>query len=286
MIEQTTLRSEIDCEGIGLHSGAAVTMRLKPADAETGITFVRADLSGAAAELPARFDAVTHTMLGTNVSNDAGASVATIEHLMSALFGLGVDNARIEVNGPEIPIMDGSSGDFVDLIDRAGLKKQAVPRRFLEISDVVEVGDETKSARLEPADQSKFSFEIDFPNPVIGQQSFELSLSPDTYRTQIGKARTFGFFKDAEALRAAGLALGAGLENTIVVDDHKILNPEPLRFPDEFVRHKILDAIGDLALAGGPLRGRYVGVKAGHALNNELLSALFARPEAFKWTHA
>ena len=261
-------------------------LSLAPADADTGLVFVRTDLEGGPVELPARFDAVSQTLLGTNVSNADGVSVATIEHLMSACAGLGLDNARIEVAGPEIPIMDGSARAFVELIDQAGLKELSADCRRLEIVAPVEYAENDKLARLEPADTPSFSFEIDFPTPVIGRQKYDLELTADNYRAEIGPARTFGFFKDAEALRAAGMALGAGLDNTLVIDEDHLMNEEPLRFPDEFVRHKILDAIGDLSLAGGPILGRFVGRKAGHALNNRLLLKLFAEPSCYRWTSA
>lgn len=277
---QTTLKSAVSCDGVGLHSGAPVALCLCPAAPNTGVVFVRTDVSPPV-EIPAQFDAVTHTMLGTNVSGAGGLSVATVEHLMSALYGLGVDNVRIEVSGPEIPIMDGSAGAFVDLIDAAGVTASDGARNVLKIMEPVEIADGDKLARLEPSDGADFSFEIVFDTPVIGRQAREIRLTPETYRAEIGRARTFGFLKDAEALRAAGMALGAGLDNTIVIDGDRMVNETPLRYPDEFVRHKILDAVGDLALAGAPLRGRFVGVKAGHALNNRLLKALFANPAAY-----
>lgn len=280
---QKTLATPVTCSGIGLHSGARVTLTLRPAPAHHGIVFIRTDLTDTDNRIPARYHLVTDTRLCTLISNKAGASVGTIEHLMSALRGCGVDNAVIELDGPEVPIMDGSSIPFVEMIDETGLRSQAAPRRSIRILREISVRDGNKSAALSPADAFVFSGEIDFVHPAIGRQSFETKLVNGNFRHDIATARTFGFVREVEFLRQQGLAQGGSLDNAIVLDDLAVMNVEGLRFDDEFIRHKLLDAIGDLYLAGAPILGRYDSVRAGHALNNALLRQLFASPEAWEW---
>lgn len=284
MLNQRTLRSPAECEGIALHGGQQAKVRLIPAPVDTGIVFVRTDLEPPV-EIPARSDHVVDTRLATTLGR-GGATVGTVEHLIAALVGLGVDNVRIEIDGPELPILDGSAQPFVDLVLAAGgTIAQRRPKRFLVVRKTVTVTDETgaKLARLEPASCFSLRCSIDFDHPIVNQQSFELALSDAAFVRELARARTFGFARDVDAMHAAGLARGGGLENAVVIDDFSIRNPEGLRFPDEFVRHKILDAIGDLALLGAPVIGRYVGHKSGHALNARLTAALLAQPKAFEY---
>jgi UDP-3-O-[3-hydroxymyristoyl] N-acetylglucosamine deacetylase len=259
-------------------------VRVVPAAADTGIVFVRSDFRGLSSRvIEASGEAVCKTQLGTVITNADGVTLSTIEHLMAALAMLGIDNARVEVSGPEMPIMDGSSLPFIQVLDQAGRRAQDAPRRFVEILEPVEVVDGDKHARLSPCDGFEVAFEISFDSPVIGRQRIDLPMTERAFRTELADCRTFGFLKDVEALRAIGLARGGSLENAVVIDGDRILNPEGLRRPDEFVRHKALDAIGDLYVLGGPLLGRYEGVLAGHGLNNALVRALLARPKAWRW---
>jgi UDP-3-O-[3-hydroxymyristoyl] N-acetylglucosamine deacetylase len=283
---QTTIASPAGCTGVGLHSGKAVALTLLPAEAGTGRVFRRTDIDGTRAYIDARYDNVGATELGTTLTNAAGVSVSTVEHLMAALAGLGIDNVVVEVAGPEIPIMDGSAEPFIGLIERGGQSTTSAARSLLRVLKPVEVADGARRAALLPAEEFTLACDIAFDAPAIGHQSIEVELTPWSFRREIGAARTFGFLADAERLKAKGLALGAGLENTIVVGDDGVINEEPLRFGDEFVRHKLLDAVGDLALAGAPIAGRYEGVRAGHALNNRLLRALFADPDAWRLERA
>lgn len=279
---QKTFNKEISCNGIGLHSGAMVTLTLRPAPADHGIVFVRTDVSGKDNVVPALYDRVTDTRLCTVIANDAGVSVGTIEHLMSALRGCGVDNAILELDGPEVPLMDGSSIAFVEMIDAVGIRSQPQPRRAIQVLREVVVEDETgKTARLTPSNEFIFGGEIEFSHPSIGRQSFKTKLVNGNFRHDIATARTFGFAREVEFLRQNGLIKGGSLDNAIVLSDTSIMNAEGLRFTDEFIRHKLLDAIGDLYLAGGPILGAYDSVKAGHALNNALLRKLFATEGAW-----
>jgi len=280
---QKTLKRAIHCKGIGLHSGEPVTMRLLPAPADHGIQFIRTDLKGEhRAPILARWDRVVDTKLCTVVANEAGASVGTIEHLMAALRGCDVDNVLVEIDGPEIPAVDGSSEPFVFLIDCAGTVEQVAVRTAIRVLKPVSVNREGSSASLQPGISSSYSFEIDFQSKVITHQEFFFALFDGNFRTEIAQARTFGFLHEVEALRKMGLARGGSLDNAIVVDGDVVLNPGGTRFPDEFVRHKVLDSIGDLYLAGRPILGHFHGVRSGHALNNQLLHALFADTTA--WT--
>lgn len=289
---QRTLKAAIPCAGVGLHSGRRVHMTLAPAAPDTGIVFVRTDMiaEGAsieAATVPARYDAVVDTRLCTRIANAHGASVGTVEHLMSALRALGIDNLRVEVDAPEVPVMDGSAAPFVFLIDCAGIVEQPVARRGIRILKTIEVsegeGREAKRAVLTPGAGCRFSFEIEYGSRAIGRQGYALSLDESGFREAIAEARTFGFLHEVEAMRAAGLARGGSLDNAVVVDGDAVMNPGGLRYDDEFVRHKVLDAVGDLYLAGAPILGHYHGERAGHGLNNQLLRALFADDAAWCW---
>ena len=283
---QRTLKSPIECVGVGLHSGVRVRLRLAPAGPNTGIVFVRTDLPSAVASIPAAWNFVSDTRLCTVISNDAGSSVGTIEHLMAALRGCGVDNARIEVSGAEVPIMDGSSDPFVFLIECAGTKAQEVPRRFVKVLKTVMVGEGDRSATLRPSSAMKFSFDIDFASAAIARQESHIDLDEFAFKTDLARARTFGFLHEVEQLRRAGLARGGSLDNAVVIDGDRVVNAGGLRFADEFVRHKILDSIGDLYLAGAPIIGHFHGSRSGHALNNQLLRALFADRTAWTWVHS
>ena len=278
---QRTLKSSICCSGIGLHSGETVNMTLTPADPNTGVVFRRTDLKNGARDVPARFDAVVDTRLCTTLGNDHGTRVATVEHLMAALAGCGVDNAIIELDSPEVPVMDGSSEPFVFLIECAGVVDQAAPRRAVMVRRPVAVEEGEARAALEPSDSFLISLDIDFASRAIGRQELHLEVSDLSFKREISRARTFGFLHEVEALRAAGLARGGSLDNAVVVDGDQVLNEDGLRFEDEFVRHKVLDCIGDMALAGAPILGRLRGRRTGHGLNNRLLRALFADRENY-----
>ncbi|MEO1224296.1 MAG: UDP-3-O-acyl-N-acetylglucosamine deacetylase [Pseudomonadota bacterium] len=280
---QRTLKAPIHCSGVGVHSGRRVTLTLKPAEAGTGITFVRTDVPAHRAVVPARWDRVCDTRLCTVVANEHGTTVGTIEHLMAALAGAGIDNAEIELDGPEIPIMDGSAEPFLFLVDCAGQVDEDTPRRAIRVMRPITVSDDKgASATLQPAVGFSINCEIEFASRAIGHQRFALSPTVDDFKAEVSRARTFGFLHEVEQLRAAGLARGGSLENSVVVNGDSVLNEDGLRYEDEFVRHKILDAMGDLALAGAPIMGRFVGVKSGHRLNNLVLRALFADPQAWR----
>lgn len=298
LVSQHTVRNRIVCTGLGLHSGQPVTMTISPAPTGSGILFRRGDLARDGAvpgsvpssvTVPARHDLATDLVLGTNIANEAGARIGTIEHLMAALSGLGIDNALIELDGPEVPVMDGSSAPFVFLIECADREPQAAPRRYIEILKPIEVREadgqgRERIATLEPDREFRVSLEIDFDNPLVGVQRCDFRLGDDTFKAELCRARTFGFVGDVERLHALGLALGGSLDNAVVVSGDQVLNEGGLRYADEFVRHKALDAIGDLYLAGAPILGRFRGVRSGHALNNRLLRALFADETAWRYT--
>lgn len=281
-LRQKTLKSAISCSGIGLHSGQRVNMTLKPAAPDSGIFFRRTDAAGKGAVIPAKWDRVTDTRLCTCLTNDDGINVRTIEHLISALAGLGIDNLEIDMTAAEVPIMDGSAAPFLFLVECAGLLEQDVPKKAIEIIKPLSIHDGEKRVSLLPAKEFSLRLEIDFPNTAINKQDIEVTLSPLSFRNEIARARTFGFDHEVAALRAAGLARGGSLDNAVVVSGDKVLNEEGLRFEDEFVRHKTLDAIGDLYLAGMPIIGHFHGVRTGHALNNRMLRELFSRTDAFK----
>lgn len=287
--KQKTLKSAIGCSGVGLHSGKKISMTLKPAPIGTGIVFNRTDAGEKDGRIAARYDMVVDTRLCTCVGNAAGFTVGTIEHLMSALAGMGIDNLVIDIDGPEVPVMDGSAAPFVFLIECAGVAEQDAPRRAIKVLKPISVADGGILARLDPADEGfTLDFEIDFANPLIGRQTFEMTFplteapAEGGYRAEVSSARTFGFLEDVERLNKMGLALGGSLDNAVVISGNKVLNEEGLRFDDECVRHKALDALGDLYLAGAPLVGRFSGLKSGHAHSNLLLRALFADADA--WT--
>lgn len=279
--QRTTIAPAI-IAGVGVHTGDRVRLAVRPAPEGTGIVFVRTDITDRDNRIPVLGEAVVDARLNTMIENAAGVRLSTIEHLMAAFAALGISNAVIEVDGPELPILDGSALQFVQLLDRAGFRRQSAPVRYIEILEPIRVQDGDKSAALLPCDRYEMRFEIDFPTPVIGNQVVDFVVDEDTFRTEIMAARTFGFAHEVEALRRAGLARGGSLENAVVIDGDQILNPGGLRMEREFVRHKALDAIGDLYVLGAPLLGRYEGFKAGHAINNLLVRELLANPQAWR----
>src|SRR5579872_1420431 len=286
-IRQTTLGSSVTVTGIGVHSGMLVTVGLGPADADVGYIFIRTGLDGAEREIRASADAVIATEFATVLGDAAGPLVSTAEHVLAALRGMGVDNATIEIDGPEVPIMDGSAAAFVAAIDQAGIVTQSASRRFLQVMKPVQVVIGDSFGELRPNSSGfRAEVEIDFVNPVIGRQDYVLDLSPERFRREICRARTFGCVNDVAKLWSAGFALGASFENTLVFDDERLLNTEGLRYADECVRHKVLDVIGDLALAGLPLLGTYRSVRGGHKLNHAVLTALLADRTAYRVVEA
>ena len=282
MVQQRTIKNVTRATGVGLHSGEKVYMTLRPAPPDTGIVFRRTDVEPAV-EIPAEATLVTETTLCTGLST-GGANVQTVEHLMSALAGLGIDNILIELSAPEVPIMDGSSGPFVFLLQSAGIVEQGAPKRFIRITRPVEVRDGDKIARFEPYDGFRLGFTIDFRHPAIPttRSRAEVEFSTENYIREVSRARTFGFMRDLEYMRDRNLGLGGSMDNAIVLDDFRVLNEDGLRYADEFVRHKILDAVGDLYLAGRPVIGAFEGYKSGHALNNKLVRALLAQQDAWE----
>src|ERR1700744_2271028 len=280
---QTTLRAQATVTGVGVHSGLPVSLTLGPAPIDAGFIFVRTGLDGADREVQAVAETVIATEFATVLGDRNGPLVSTSEHVLAALRGMGVDNATIEIDGPEVPIMDGSAAAFVAAIDQAGIVAQSAARRFIQVLKPVQVSIGESFAELRPhAGGFRAKVEIDFTNPVIGQQSYMLDLSPERFRREIARARTFGCMNDVAGLWSAGFALGASFENTVVFDEEGRLNTEGLRYADECARHKVLDVIGDLALAGLPLLGAYRSVRGGHKLNNAVLSALLADRTAWR----
>lgn len=285
MLAQRTLKTLTKAVGVGLHSGQRVELTLRPAAPDTGIVFRRVDLPEPV-DIPVNAMAVTDTRLASTIGH-GGAKVHTIEHLMSACAGLGLDNLIVDITAEEVPILDGSAASFVYLLQSAGIERQAVPKRFIRVLEPVEVregeGRSLKWARLEPYHGFKLSFEIEFDHPAVNAtgQRVEFDLGQGQYAREIARARTFGFTRDVEMMRSHGLALGGGLDNAIVMDDVKVLNADGLRYADEFAKHKILDAMGDLYIVGKPLLAAYSAYRSGHALNNQLLRALLARPQAY-----
>jgi len=282
--KQTTLRHQVAVSGIGVHSGLPVTLTLHPAGDDSGIVFQRIARGGSIErEIRADVRAVTATEFATVLGDAKGPLCSTAEHLLAALRGLYVDNVVVEVDGPEVPIMDGSAAAFVDAIDQAGLTARALPRRYIEVIKPISVAKDGAYGELRPYQHGfRIEAEIDFDHPLIGQQTLSLDIEPDTFRREIARARTFGFMRDVAKLWSAGYALGASFENTLVVSEDRVLNSDGLRFADEFVRHKVLDAIGDLALAGPPLLAAYKTVRGGHKLNHAVLSALMADQKAWR----
>ncbi len=277
-LTQKTIRREVACAGIGLHCGQRVGMRLLPAAGDTGIRFRRTDCDER--EIPATLANLHQTTFATQLT-DGHVSINTVEHVLAAAAGLGIDNLLIEIEGEEVPIMDGSAAPFVYLLHEAGLKRLQAPRRFVKLVEPVRIDEGDKSIAVYPAERLKISYTIDFDHPLIGVQRETLIVSPRSFTEQIAPARTFGFLRDVEIMRSMGLALGGSMENAIVVGDNSILNPH-LRFPDEFVRHKILDAVGDLSLMGHPVLGHVVAYRAGHALHAKLVAKLQTTPEAYR----
>lgn len=281
---QTTIRSAASFSGVGLHSGRPVRMTIRPASANYGIWFRRSDVADRDPMIPALYNAVTPSRLCTVLENADGVSVSTVEHVMAALSGCGIHNALIEIDGPEAPILDGSSAPFVSGILGKGLRELDEPVRCFEVLETVEVREGDAVARIEPADTLEIAFEIAFEDGAIGHQSKELNLANGMFVRELSNCRTFCRLADVDAMRANGLARGGSFDNAVVVEGDRVLSPGGLRHSDEPVRHKMLDAMGDLALAGAPILGRYTGSRAGHALTNKLLRALFAQPSAFRMT--
>jgi UDP-3-O-[3-hydroxymyristoyl] N-acetylglucosamine deacetylase len=280
---QHTVKTSAILAGVGVHTGERVRLVIRPAAADHGIVFVRTDIIDRDNRVPVSPEAVVKTQLGTVIANEAGVTVATIEHLMAALSALEVDNAVVELDGPEVPIMDGSALPFVTLLDRAGRRWQDAPRRFIEVLETVEVVDGDKRAAMTPSPRFVMDFEISFPSAAIGRQRVIVDVTEQSFRRELADCRTFGFLHEVEALRAMGLARGGDLTNAVVIEGDRVLNEDGLRRPDEFVRHKALDAVGDLYVLGAPVLGRFTGVKAGHDMNNRLVRALAARPAAWTW---
>jgi UDP-3-O-[3-hydroxymyristoyl] N-acetylglucosamine deacetylase len=282
---QTTLQDHVTVAGIGVHSGSPANLTLHPAEADTGIVFVRCGVDGQPdRELSANYRSVTATEFATVLGDQSGPAVSTTEHVLSALHGLGVDNAVVEVDGPEVPIMDGSAAPFVAAIDRAGIVSLTAPRRCIQVLKPVRVAKGDSYGELRPHPRGlRIETEIEFDHPLIGRQTFAADIDPDLFRRELARARTFGFMRDVAKLWSAGYALGASFENTVVIAENRVLNPEGIRFHDEFVRHKAVDAIGDLALAGVPLIGAYRSVRGGHKLNHAVLTALMSDRSA--WTY-
>ena len=283
VVRQRTLKSPINCTGVGLHSGNKISMTLNPAPVNSGVVFRRTDINGAGAVIPARWDRVVDTRLCSVLGNEDGVTVGTVEHVMAALAGCGIDNVEIELNGAEVPIMDGSSEPFVFLIECAGIVEQEAPRRVIRVLKRVEVAYGSGHVAISPAETQIIDFQIDFDSAVVSRQEMSLQVVNGAFRKELSKARTFGFLHEVEALWEAGLAKGGSLDNAIVVSQDGIMNEDGLRYDDEFVRHKVLDAIGDLYLAGAPVIGRFEGVCSGHAANNKLLRTLLADESAWTW---
>ena len=281
---QQSLKSKISCCGTGLHSGAKVSMTLLPAPPNTGIVFRRTDEDGNGLEIAARIENVVDNRLCTTLGDGKGLTIATVEHLMAALSGCGIDNLYVEVDGGELPIMDGSAAPFVFLIECAGVVEQDTPRRAIEIIKSVSIEDEDRRAELSPGDGFSVGFEIEFGSGAIGQQDMAVELVNGTFKGELSRARTFGFAEEVDQLRAMGLALGGSLDNAVVVSGDEVLNEDGLRYKDEFVRHKILDCVGDLYLVGAPIIGHFKGRRSGHALNHDILRSLLADQSCWRYT--
>lgn len=280
---QQTLRTSIPYVGTGLHSGCRVGLQIRPAEANSGIRFVRNDVSTGRGIIPGLWHHVVDTDYGTSVGNEFGVSVSTIEHLMAALYGCGIDNAVVVLDGPEVPILDGSAEPFVAMVDRAGVVRQDAKRWAIVVRDTVEVRDDDKFVRIEPSPVQRITAEIDFPDTFVGNQTLSLEINRSTFKREVARARTFGFVNQVAELHARQLALGGSTQNAILVDAENVVNVEGLRYFDEFVRHKILDIVGDLSLAGVPIIGHVHGYKPGHALNQSLLRKLFSNEQAWSY---
>ncbi|HRD77540.1 MAG TPA: UDP-3-O-acyl-N-acetylglucosamine deacetylase [Hyphomicrobiaceae bacterium] len=283
---QTTVGREIEIKGTGVHSGAPVSIILHPAPADTGITFLASKRGKIVSEIPANVSHVKNLTLCTVIGDDRGTTIGTVEHLLSALRGLSIDNCYVQIDSKEVPIMDGSAAYFVQAIDAVGIRELQSPRKFIKVLKPILVEDNGSVGELSPYSGFHIDCEIQFSSPVIGRQRMALDVNPGTFRNEISRARTFGFMHDVEKLWKAGLALGASLDNTVAIGDDRVMNPEGLRYPQEFVRHKMLDAVGDLTLAGAPILGAYRSVKGGHRLNAHVLQALFADRDAWTMVHA
>ena len=283
VVFQKTLKSSISCSGIGLHTGQKVAISIIPADAHSGIVFRRTDLNKEDGFIPASWDHIVDTQMSTTIGNVSGTRVSTIEHLMAALAGCGIDNAVVEINGPEVPVMDGSAEPFVFLIECVGVKELTAPRRAIKIDQDIQVEDGKCFISAKPENSFSISFEIDFEDVFVGRQCLDLQFVNGTFKTDIARARTFGFLDEVNALRKAGLARGGSLDNAIVISGNGILNNDGLRYKDEFVRHKILDCVGDLYLAGSPILGRIDAFRSGHTLNRKFLKALFQNKRAWSY---
>jgi UDP-3-O-[3-hydroxymyristoyl] N-acetylglucosamine deacetylase len=279
----STVNNAVKFRGVGLHCGQPVVLSVAPAAAKTGILFNRTDTGSAVRPIPARYDFVSSAQLCTRLTNDDGLSISTVEHLLAALAGCGITDASVSLDGPEVPIMDGSAIDFVRAFARVGIRNLGVPCRAIRVLEPISVTMGDKMAKLSPAPQFEMDFSVCFSDPAIGQQSKQLALTGSSIVSELCDSRTFGYLADVETLHGMGLGRGGCLGNAIIVDNGRILNTDGLRHPDEFVRHKMLDAVGDLALAGAPIIGRYTGVKAGHEISNLLLRKLFACREAWEW---
>ena len=280
---QATVKRAAQCHGIGLHSGVEVAMSLLPALPDHGIRVRRTDVAPETGEIPVDLAHVVNNRLSTVIGNRHGVTVATVEHLMAALAGMGVDNAVVALDGPEVPAMDGSATPFVELIEQAGVHDQKAPRRAIRVRKPVSVGNGETSISMMPADGFSIEFQIEFDSPVIARQAKCVEFANGTFVDHIAPARTFGFVDDVERLRRAGFARGASLDNAIAIDREQVVNRDGLRFDDEFVRHKILDCVGDLYLAGAPILARVVAVRSGHAANHDLLRAMFADRDSWSW---
>lgn len=286
MMMQQTIKDIISFSGIGLHTGYDINVRITPAGEDTGITFIRRDIPGSP-----MIKAVAANVVATNYATSIGlkgVSISTIEHLMSAFYGLGVDNAIVELDGPEVPVMDGSASHFIEMIEAVGLQRQLRPKKYIIIKKPIKVADGDKYVLLMPAEESEFTidYSIDFSHPFLNKQSFSKLFSRDVFKREVGNARTFGFLRDVETLRANGLAKGGSLENAIVISDTEILNEGGLRYPDEFVRHKVLDMMGDISLIGAPVIGHLIAHRSGHALNYKLVQEILRRPGRWEFSES
>ena len=283
IVQQRTVKNAIHCRGVGLHSGAKTSLVLRPAPPDSGIVFQRTDAAGAGAAIAADWRNAVESSLCTTLTNGEGISIGTVEHLMAACAGAELDNVVVELDGPEVPIMDGSAAPFLVLIECAGLVEQDAARRAIKILKPVQIGDESRSAALIPDHGFSMSFEIDFASKAVSRQDMSLVVDAESFKAELARARTFGFLQDLDRMRAAGLARGGSLDNAIVVSGDAILNEGGLRYADEFVRHKLLDALGDLYLIGHPIVGAFSAHKSGHALNNQLVRQVLAQRDAWEW---